>query len=60
MNCCEYFRIDCNQGRNCPLKHSASAATEIGVSDAEPPLSLKTLLWTAALMMVAVMGALLY
>lgn len=57
MNCCDEFG-NCRQGRDCPVRNAAAAATEIGADDyaPSPPTSL---LITAALIVLLVMAGVL-
>ena len=54
MNCCDEFG-NCRQGRDCPVRNAAAAATEVGADDSEQPEP-TSLLVTAALI-VAVLAA---
>ena len=39
VNCCDEYG-NCRQGRDCPVRYAAAAATEIGADDPPAPPSL--------------------
>lgn len=53
MNCCDEFG-NCRQGRDCPARNAAEAATEVGVEDSP---TVPTSLLVAAVMIVVLIIA---
>ena len=59
VNCCDDYG-NCRQGRDCPLRHAAAAATEIGADDPAPaPRPPTSLLAVATLIVVLIVAGIL-
>lgn len=59
VNCCDEYG-NCRQGRDCPARQAAEAATEIGADDPAPPPPTSLLVVAALIVVLVVAGVLVY
>lgn len=59
MNCCDEYG-NCRQGRDCPARNAAEAATEVGADDSTSPPPTSLLVAATLIVVLIVAGILAY